>query len=372
MKILLITQSYLPILGGLQNIVHQLALSLQQKGYTVKVLTHHYPRHLSSHEIIDGIEVERIFWVKPSWKLLREKQFDVWLYSLIGTPWRIYKMRKLVQEFQPDIIHVHYPYQLSDLALYLHQYISAKLIVTFHGHEFDTSVRQHHKIQKLLQDADMVTAVSQHMLNKIAVYLPENVKTQIIYNGIDIDKFNDSLPYEHHRTYVFTFGRLVAQKGFDLLISAFATVADSFPNIDLFIAGDGEQKQQLQCLVQDFQLSERIRFLGRVNQENLATLIKGCLFVVIPSRNEPFGLVVLETMRMGRRLIATHVGGVPEFLPTDDNQLIAPNQTDLIDSLQVWLSDNQFETHSAINLAQVKKFSIENMTTAYIALYKAN
>ena len=115
-------------------------------------------------------------------------------------------------------------------------------------------------------------------------------------------------------------GRLHRQKGFDLLIEAFALIADRHPAWNLDIFGEGPEREQLQSLIARHRLSNRVTLRGVVTEIDLP-LHEAGLFVM-PSRYEGFPNALLEAMACGLPCVGTSVGGVPEVLGQDAGLLV--------------------------------------------------
>ena len=122
--------------------------------------------------------------------------------------------------------------------------------------------------------------------------------------------------------YVLALGRVVEKKGFDLLIRAFARIAAGQPEVVLAIGGDGPALPALQSLVEELDIAERVCFLGRLSRDEVAVAMDHAEIFVMPSRLEPFGIVVLEAWRAGRAVIATSRGGAPEFVEDGSTGLL--------------------------------------------------
>ena len=152
---------------------------------------------------------------------------------------------------------------------------------------------------------------------------PRN-KLQVIYNGIDTNKFKfnpssrkavretlGNLPENH--CLVLAAGRLSTEKGFDILIEAWASLPKkSQSQALLFIAGEGPELCALKNRVNQLDLVHSIIFLGHCN--DMAALLSGGDLFVAPSRHESFGLAIAEAMATGIPVIATNTGGIPELL----------------------------------------------------------
>jgi glycosyltransferase involved in cell wall biosynthesis len=193
----------------------------------------------------------------------------------------------------------------------------------------------------------------------------------VIHNSVDCGVFAAARPYPHERAYVAAVGQLVAHKGFDLLIEAFAKVDARFPDVDLLIAGDGDYDEELTRLIQAHGLKDRVHLLGRVDKETVASLFVGSLFVAVPSRREPFGIVALEGMAAARRVLATPVGGIPEFLPTDVNRMVEPDLDRWVGALEDWLAIPRDKDVANVpsNRVQAERFASNSVASEYMKTY---
>ncbi len=133
-------------------------------------------------------------------------------------------------------------------------------------------------------------------------------------------------------------GRLVHKKGFDLLIEAFSRISPEFPQLQLLIAGDGEERQSLDELVTRLKMPERIKLLGFADRDQTIALFLGCEFFVLSSRIEPFGIVVLEAMAAHKLVLATASGGVVDLIqPGVNGQLVEAQVQALADGMREML-----------------------------------
>jgi glycosyltransferase involved in cell wall biosynthesis len=140
----------------------------------------------------------------------------------------------------------------------------------------------------------------------------------VVRNGIDLEAARAVAPETRERPFVFALGRFVPQKGFDVLIDAFAKVADEFSGHDLVLAGDGPERDALHARA----AGQRVHFVGPVSPERALALHRAAAAFVLPSRHEPQGIVVIEAMAAGTPVLATRVGGVPETVVDGVNGLL--------------------------------------------------
>jgi L-malate glycosyltransferase len=217
-----------------------------------------------------------------------------------------------------DIIHVHGAHELILLVrLFLPR---VPVIFTVHGYHG----RQSHVGYRLAAVfcnwfANWVIAVSQSELQLLAAHHLKVKKTTLIYNGVvenkpDIARIAQlaeqfAINSTTHIT-IGTAARLSEAKGLRYLIMAVAQLIDRHPEIKLIIAGEGELEAELRQLVLDLKVSQHVVFAGYVaDLQNLLYLMK---IFVLPSIQEPFGLVCAEAMSLGKPIVGTNVGGIPE------------------------------------------------------------
>jgi glycosyltransferase involved in cell wall biosynthesis len=180
-------------------------------------------------------------------------------------------------------------------------------------------------LPRLFQRADAVLFCSSYIQRDAAPYLRDvtpRTFVGVVGDGFDPGEFAEPRPLAHDAPYILAMGRLVHKKGFDLLIRAFASVAEEFPRVQLLIAGDGEERDTLERLIVELKMRERVRLLGFADRAMAIALFWGCEFFVLSSRSEPFGIVVLEAMAARRAVLATKSGGVIDLMQPGVNGLL--------------------------------------------------
>lgn len=137
----------------------------------------------------------------------------------------------------------------------------------------------------------------------------------VIPNPVDPSEDGESCTVAVPRPFVLAAGRLVHQKGFDILIRAFASVATECDQLQLAIAGEGPEEQALRGLAAQFNLTDRVHFLGQVR--GLRMLMQQAMAFILSSRYEGFPNVVLEALVSGLPVIATDCPGGPRQILGD-------------------------------------------------------
>jgi len=149
-------------------------------------------------------------------------------------------------------------------------------------------------------------------------------KIHVIPPGIDIDRFNISLSpaecrtqlnWHQDRPTIFCIRRLAKRMGLENLITAMAEVKKSYPDILLYIAGKGALASTLQAQIETLGLTNNVKLLGFIDDEQLPLCYRAANFSVVPTiALEGFGLIVTESLAAGTPVLGTPIGGIPEIL----------------------------------------------------------
>jgi len=278
-------------------------------------------------------------------------------------------LERIVTDRSIDVINVHFPVSSGphlDRFYREHTDDTPRLVVSLHGNDIlkyareDEGVRE--RLMGLCARSESVTACSSYLASEAENLLGV---TDIIPipNGVTIP---DLEPDRNHSDppSIFSIGRLVHKKGFDLLIDAFATISDDIPH-HLTIAGDGEERESLMERVSDLGLHDRIHLPGRISNTARDEAIDSSSCFVIPSRQEPFGIVVLEGMSRAATVVATNVGGIPEIVTEGTGILVEASIDGLVDGLRQALNSDPTDMGTRARERVEANFSLERMLEAY-------
>ena len=324
----LAASSFAPHKGGVEEVVRQLALEQRASGASPTVLTMRWPKSLQRHQEVDGIPVRRFLYRAPEGDLRHRA------LARAARPVTVAQVHHQLRRTGAQLVHIQC---VSSAAWFVGQAArraSLPLVVTLHGElmmdatgVYERSPFLRSTLRDLLSNADSVTACSRATLeeaeNWAGIDLGE--RGTVIYNGVRVSDFSDAVPEVRMRPYVFAVGRHVREKGFDLLIDAFAQVAaDPTFGWDLVLAGDGPEHEALRAKVEGLGLAPRIDLIGATSRRQTASWFRGASAFVLPSRQEPFGIVNLEAMASGVPIVASAVGGVPEFVIDGEVGMLVP------------------------------------------------
>jgi glycosyltransferase involved in cell wall biosynthesis len=319
MNIVLVASRYLPNRGGLESVVHELAGNLRLKGHSVSVVTNRYPHKLAVREIIDGVSVARLHFLFPRSSYVKTRNWRLLLASIAYFPISLIRLWWLLVDQEPDVVNLHYVGSPALFLWLLHRVRRFCFVVSLHGGDVDAEPFQNRLNRWLfgavLERASRVTVCSQFLLDKAVALAPHvKAKSTVIHNGVDVKLFSSAPPFAHTAPYIFFVGQLEVHKGVDVLLAAFAGISLNHPDVDLIVAGNGSKKASLQEQALRLRIGTRVHFKGACTRETIASLMRGSLGVVIPSRREPFGIVALEALAARAPIIASKVGGLPEAL----------------------------------------------------------
>lgn len=331
-RILIITFSLLPAIGGAEIYVCKLSEELTSKGYDVTILCREW----------DGAqgELERV---------------NIVTVKVPANPWgrasfNILGVRRALETLgRRDLVNIHDPFHYIPLG-FLHQLAGAKSIVTSHGVTFDNPSDPftqnfifYHSAKLAATLADAIIANDRHFLWWCSLWGVPRRKTFYIPNGVDVDRFKPN-PVSHEPLNVLVPRNLVEGRGVQVLISAVAHMKGEIRSqAKFYLAGEGPLRNQLENEVDSLGLSESVVFLGRVPHENMTYWYNRSDIVVVPTLwSEGTSLAALEAMSCGLPVIASRVGGLPDIVDNTVGRLVAPGEpTELATALQDLISDTK-------------------------------
>jgi glycosyltransferase involved in cell wall biosynthesis len=227
------------------------------------------------------------------------------------------KARAAARRFRPDVVYAHF---LVPAGLAAAVSSRAPLVVTAHGQDVRNvgvvpGVRSATRF--VVRRAAAVVAVSDYLRRELESKVPEaRGKTSVVDCGVDLERFRTSPPPDGPPRFL-CLGSLTERKNVVRLADAFARLDDG----SLTFVGDGPLRTRLEG-------RSRVHVAGRVRYDEIPAAIGDAHVVCQPSLVEPFGQAVLEAMACGRGVVATRVGGPPEFVTPEAGVLVDPTDVD--------------------------------------------
>lgn len=281
----------------------------------------------SVSDLVLGLKSEhdvRVLCTHNSTKTSREERDGI-MVTAVGAPFGI-QGRPMAATFplelgrqKCDVAHYHLPFPLA-MASHLLSAPKARLTVATWHHDLVRHAKFNKMIQPLLESfldrMDIIIVTAPALIENTPVLYKRRHKCRVIPLGIEEQRFSperniaaSSTNIENPASDVLFVGRLVYYKGCDILLRAISKV-----NASLSLVGEGPLLAELQSLASELGISNRVRFLGRVSDEQLAVMYKTSSIFVLPSTlpTECFGLVQVEAMLNGKPVINTNLPtGVP-------------------------------------------------------------
>ncbi len=223
-----------------------------------------------------------------------------------------------------DLIHAHWAYPMGFVAYKISVEKKIPYVVSCHGVDIDILPFRNKKIKSkiimVLENAKKVIFVSDYLLKKAVSFGYSGKNAIIIPNGYDSDTFRKldknflrekySGEFDFKNKIVGFVGNLKCVKRVDKFLEMFSRIAEKYPRVEFLIVGDGELRDWLENQLKDF----KVRFTGSVSHKKVAEYMNLMDIMILPSRNEGFGCVVLEARACGVPVVASDVGGIPEAL----------------------------------------------------------
>lgn len=301
-------------------------------------------------------------------------------------------LRRLVRREKIQLVNAHWMLVQGLAAAWIRKR-GVRTVLTFHSEELRALAR--FPFSRALTDwvvrrMDHIFSVSSAHGRFLQDFLGREVPVEVLPMGVDVQRFESSRwPREeaHRRCGLFEeqgilfLGRLDDRKGARVLIHALGKIPSSrLQRTVLFIAGDGNERFQLEREVRKLDLTDRVRFLGRVPREEVPWLLAGTDIVCVPSIVEKSGLteglpmIILEAMAMSKVVVASSVGGIPDVIHDGVNGfLVEPgNPQDLAQKLCLALSlGERAETVARAGRSTAEKFSVDSVAGRYAAVFRS-
>jgi glycogen(starch) synthase len=333
MNIAIFASAFHPHLGGVEELCRQLAHRYAADGHPTIVITNQWPPSLPTEETFEGIPVYRLPMRLPGGSVRARLKY---VLTASGVRRRLFE---ILRRHHADLLHVQCVSTNGYCALLAKRALGLPLVVTAQGertmdaeHIYQRSPHMNVLLRQLLREADRITACSRNTLDDIEGFYgqPLGDRASVVYNGISLAEFDEAAaPRPLARPFILGIGRHVPQKGFDVLLRAFARA--DLPTHDLVVAGDGPERPRLMEIARELGVDGRVRFPGKADRAVAISLFKTCEFFVLPSRQEPMGIVNLEAMAASKPVVASRVGGVPEIVADGETGiLVEPENHDAL------------------------------------------
>jgi glycosyltransferase involved in cell wall biosynthesis len=292
----------------------------------------------------------------------------------------LWRLRREIRSLKPDIVHTH-----SSKAGFLGRLAARAagvrhIVHTPHGHIFEAyfspvATRTFTALERLAArwTDRIITLTDVEAEQHLALGIGRRGQFATIPSGVDLEPILSTPPIRlvANGPVVGTVARLVPIKGIQHLIEAAPTILKPCPQARFLLVGDGELRPALEEKARALGLGDRITFAGF--REDVPSLIAGMDVFVLPSLNEGLGRVLIMAMALGKPIVATRVGGVPELLDEGEAGLLVPpgDPAALADAISSLLVDPaRAKALGEAGRRRALRYSAESMLHALAKLYR--
>ena len=270
-------------------------------------------------------------------------------------------------------------HSLHQEAVYFPKNRKIKRVLTIHDLNFlDTykgakQLKHLKALQKLVNNSSAITFISQFTKDVAEenLNIPSHIVTKVIYNGVAIDKLVDSknpVFVKGFEPFLFTIGIVGEKKNFHILVE----MMKHLPSLKLYISGrsNSSYAEKIRGLILKNELTNQVFLTGEITESEKKWMYKNCSAFVFPSKNEGFGLPVVEAMSFGKPLILSNKTSLPEIGGDLASYFISYEPKKMADNVFNTINKHSLEqSQSLINRSKV--FSWDNAAKEYLDLYNS-
>lgn len=379
MRIAFFTNCYKPLINGVVTSIVYLKEAYEKKGHQI---------YIFAPKVEDYIDQEKNIFRYRSINLTNKVKYP------IAIPLS-FKAKKVITEFNPDLIHIHHPFVLSSVAIMYSKQLGIPKILTIHTQYDQYAYYVAPLPQKLTQEVikkivsnladktDCIVTPSESMKALIKNYGMKN-RIEVIPNAIKLSTFREKNELEclkiskrfnlkEDEKIILFVGRVATEKSIDKIIKALGIIKKhGISKTKLLIVGNGPARDELIHLVQVLGVEEEVIFCGEVNYEEIRYYYKIADVFTMASASESFGIVTIEALASGLPVLAVKAPGAMDIL-TDgfDGLLTDDNIEHFAKALEKIIRDPELrERLSKGALKTSAKYSINMISERMLNLYR--
>ncbi|KAI5180537.1 phosphatidylinositol N-acetylglucosaminyltransferase subunit A [Nematocida sp. AWRm80] len=324
----MVSDFFYPRVGGVENHILNISKELQGLGHKIIIITH-------ANTGVSGIRRVQGF------KVYYLEQMPIFGGAVFPTfVCTAFPVGRIFLRERIEIVHAHQCTTLAIEGIFHASMLGIPRCFTNHSLVKPNTlggVITSSAIQLSMIDIDQIICVSQACRNNSAERLEipaERIK--VIPNAVTDHFYPNRLPETKNNKdiTIAVVSRLTFRKGAALLSQTLRGICNIDPNIQIVIAGEGDQKELLEQTVEYYDLSERVTFLGSINSKEVVQLLNRSNLFLNTSLTEAFCITILEAAACGLYVVSTDVDGIREVLPEEMITLSPPTPNDLIRSIK--------------------------------------
>lgn len=271
--------------------------------------------------VLQALRAEPRRFVSALWLALRmSRSADrPWPYHLLYLA-EACRLLPWLQAFAAEHVHAHFGTNSAEVVMLANALGGPTYSFTVHGpEEFDKP--QFIKLGEKVRRAAFVVAISSYGRSQLYRWVAHAhwAKVQVVHCGLE-PAFHQVPPVAVPAApRLVCVGRLCEQKGQLLLLEAARVLAQQAIEFEIVLAGDGEMRDEIEALIAQYGLRERVRITGWISGEQVRAEILAARALVLPSFAEGLPVVIMEAMALRRPVLTTYVAGIPELVRAGEN-----------------------------------------------------
>ena len=302
----------------------------------------------------------------------------------------LFEIHRLFKKYNFEV------FQASDaggatLALLASKIYKKKFIFEIQGDIFDYPSSNGNKIHSslvkffsrfLAKRADYIRIVSPFLYDPLDVLGVDRKKIFLIPPRCDSKLFNKKnidpqkpKPLAQNKFNILFVGNLIFAKGVDILLEAFALIEKEYSDIGLIYVGDGEEEARLISRSSVLGLDKKVMFFGRVEYNSIPSIMHYSDILILPSREEGVGRVILEAMAMKLPVIASNVGGIPLVIESQKDGILFESEDvhELKNHILFLINNKDFSDNITTNAYQkfIDNYEYEVSINMFLSMYKS-
>ena len=283
-------------------------------------------RKIPRREVRKGVEVLRPRFLAGPGHTLYGYEADAFVSASVRD------LDRLRDEFPFDLVHAHFVYPEGAAASRLARRYGVPFVITEHAPWTSAWFRKPRVRGQALAaaaEAAQILAVSSSVRDTIVSYTGQPDRVRVVPIGVDVERFAPNGSTRNADQILFV-GWPNYNKGVDLLLQAMKVLVESGEPGRLLVVGESQyrntrlQEEQLKAYARSLDLGDRVAFVGRKPHHEVAALMAQSAVVVLPSRAESFGAVLVEALACGTPVVATRCGGPEDIVIDEVGALVAP------------------------------------------------
>jgi len=241
----------------------------------------------------------------------------------------------------------------------------------FQTKKYSFAVERLRKIQRFVASrAQLIIVPSEYFRKLVSGWVKKPDKVLRIYNGVELVNIDRKIS---NKKTIFSSGRLVPWKGFDLLVDVVLELRQKYPDIELHIAGDGPDKVKLLNKIEEQKAADAVKLLGFISKDEIRKELSQASVFALNTGFESFSFAIVEAMWAGVPVVTTNVGNLKEIVDNGENGLLVSynNKREFISAIEKILQDPEYTKQiSQAGKEKAKDFSIGRTLDELVKILK--